>query len=229
MKNVAKKFLIVFFLIGMLVLVITKSYGLTAFATTIEPVAVSPGDAEPKNNTKLGANASLDAPYVLKSSSLTNETNPKLSGTIDNSLVIKNVRMVSGNLVFSGTAKPNSRIFLYVFSSDPTVISLKVDSSGSWTYELNKELPDGEHEIFIAINDELGKIVSKGEPVAFIKTAQAATVIPVSQLKENQSPMEKSSSSYVMMAIAIVVVFLIASLLLIGYITRKRNFNETIN
>lgn len=78
---------------------------------------------------------------------------------------------------FSGKALPNSFVTLYVYS-DPIVLTVKTDSEGNWSYELDKELEDGKHEVYVAVTDNTGKITAKSEPLFFAKTAQAVTVIP---------------------------------------------------
>ena len=77
----------------------------------------------------------------------------------------------------SGKGLPNSFVTVYIYS-DPIVLTVKTDNEGNWVYELDKELEDGEHEAYVAITDNTGKITGKSEPIAFVKTAQAVTVIP---------------------------------------------------
>jgi hypothetical protein len=78
-------------------------------------------------------------------------------------------------IVFEGTALPNSVITLYIYST-PIIVAVKIDASGHWTYSLDKELDNGQHEVYVATVDNSGKILAKSSPIPFIKTAEAATL-----------------------------------------------------
>jgi hypothetical protein len=78
-------------------------------------------------------------------------------------------------IVFEGTALPNSVITLYIYST-PIIVAVKTDASGHWTYSLDKELDNGQHEVYVATVDNSGKILAKSSPIPFIKTAEAATL-----------------------------------------------------
>lgn len=49
--------------------------------------------------------------------------------------------------VLSGTAAPNSTIYIYVFS-DPLILRAETDSQGKWSYVLDSSLPSGKHEVY---------------------------------------------------------------------------------
>jgi hypothetical protein len=75
----------------------------------------------------------------------------------------------------TGTGLPNSFITVYVFST-PVIVTVKTDSRGEWTYTLDKELEDGEHEIHVATVDNSGKILAKSNAIPFTQTASAASI-----------------------------------------------------
>lgn len=83
----------------------------------------------------------------------------------------------SKNIRLSGKALPNTYVTLYIYS-DPIVLTVKTDDDGNWSYLLDKNLEDGSHEVYVAVTDNTGQITAKSEPLAFIKTAEAATIIP---------------------------------------------------
>jgi len=173
-------------------------------------------------------------PVVIAEKNLVAENNPKVSGQVNTGLKIDSVAMENNNIAkksitLKGKSEPNAIITIYIFSNDPIVITIKADENGNWNYELDKELANGQHEAYVAVIDEVGKIVSKSEPIAFVKTAQAASVIPVSELSANQSPMENSSAQYILMAIGIMSVCLVLALIAIGFLTYKQNPHEGIN
>lgn len=173
-------------------------------------------------------------PIVIAAKNLSKENNPKLSGVVSSSLRIEKVLLTNkqnGNkvLALSGKSEANAIVVIYIFSNDPVVISIKADANGAWSYELDKELADGQHEAFVTVADDSGKIVSKSEPIAFVKTAEAASVIPLSAFNDNQSPIENSAQQFVLMAIIAMSICLVIALVLIGYLTHKRNLNEASN
>ncbi len=75
----------------------------------------------------------------------------------------------------TGKGLPNSFVTLYIFST-PIVVTVKTDAEGGWSYVFDKELEEGEHEVYVGITDNAGQIVAKSNPVSFVKTAEAFTV-----------------------------------------------------
>jgi hypothetical protein len=63
-------------------------------------------------------------------------------------------------IAFSGYGLPNSFVTIFIFS-DPIVVTVKTDDTGAWVYTLDRELPDGAHEVLTTIVDAGGKIVAK--------------------------------------------------------------------
>lgn len=81
-------------------------------------------------------------------------------------------------IAFSGRALPNSFVTLYIFST-PIVVTVKADSTGRWRYRLDKELPDGAHELYVAMVDNSGSIIAKSPAVPFTKRAEALEYTPL--------------------------------------------------
>lgn len=107
--------------------------------------------------------------------------NPKEKGEIKRDIYkVEKVELVdleSGKgLKLEGEALPNTYITIYVYS-DPIVLTVKTDADGNWSYILDKGVEDGEHQVYVAVTDNTGKITAKSEPVAFVKTAQAANIV----------------------------------------------------
>lgn len=120
------------------------------------------------------------------------ENNPLISGMTDKKLLKVNEVIVTGSatstlssepherarvprLTFNGTALPNSFVTLYIFS-EPIVVMVKTNPLGEWSYTLDKELPDGSHQVISAITDGDGRVLSKSEPLPFVKVAEAVTL-----------------------------------------------------
>jgi hypothetical protein len=75
-----------------------------------------------------------------------------------------------------GKGLPNSFVTLYIFS-DPTVVTVRTDADGSFVYTFDKELDDGQHDVYVAVTDNAGGIVAQSKPFTFVKEAQAFTPV----------------------------------------------------
>ena len=75
-----------------------------------------------------------------------------------------------------GKGLPNSYVTIYVFST-PTIVTVRTDQDGSFEYTFEKELEDGEHEVYVAVTDNTGAIMARSNPFRFVKEAQAFTPI----------------------------------------------------
>lgn len=82
--------------------------------------------------------------------------------------------------VISGKGLPNSFVTLFIYSN-PVVVTVKTDKDGNWSYTFDKEIEDGEHEIYVGITDNAGRVVAKSEPRTFIKTAEAFTPVDAAE------------------------------------------------
>ena len=100
--------------------------------------------SEPSSEVSDAQTNAATVAQQVPAADLSNKQNPKLSGTLDNTLSIKTVAMVADtsgqkDLSLTGNAAPNSKVTLYIFSNDPIVITISVDDNGNWNYELNKD------------------------------------------------------------------------------------------
>lgn len=139
---------------------------------------------------------------------------------------------VSGALI-SGVALPNSFITLYVYST-PTIVTVKTEEDGSWQYTFDRELEDGEHEVYVGMTDNTGAIVAKSEPLKFIKTAEAftqvarATESPAIPSEEVVPSLISDRILLVVLSISVMVVGLILLLLGIYLGSRRREYTPVL-
>jgi hypothetical protein len=120
-----------------------------------------------------------------------------------------------------GKALPNSFVTIFVYS-EPIVVTVKTDASGSWTYTLDKELSDGNHEVYSAITDVGGRILAKSEPLPFVKTAAAVSfgsAILLPAPAEQAPGFFSGGSLYALLAILVGILGVV--FLLIGWMTRR--------
>jgi len=121
--------------------------------------------------------------------------------------------------VFSGKAEKNSVVTIYIYSDLPIVTTVKTDEYGNWKYEFDKSLVDGEHEIYVAVNDNTGKVINKSNPLSFfVKEAKAVSVTDYLSGGNTSAPKEseKLIQSYQIIAVLVVIIgILLFSLLII--------------
>ena len=123
-------------------------------------------------------------------------------------------------ITLEGKALPNSFVTIYIFS-EPIVVTVKTNASGAWTYTLDKELPDGTHEVYSAITDTGGRILAKSEPLPFVKTAAAVSLgSPLLAPSQPQAPgFFAGNSLYVLIVIIVGVLGLAISI--VGFISGR--------
>lgn len=112
----------------------------------------------------------------------------------------------------SGKAEPNSVITIYLYSDLPVVATAMADEYGNWQYELSESLIEGEHEIYVAINDNTGKVIEKSDPLNFfIKEAKAISVkdfistAKAASVAESEKQSEKMLSYYALSAVFLII------------------------
>ena len=81
----------------------------------------------------------------------------------------------ASKISFRGKTLPNSFATLYIYSL-PIVVTVKTDSEGNWNYTLDKDLEDGNHQVYVAVTDVKGQVVASSNPIPFVKEAAAVTV-----------------------------------------------------
>lgn len=125
-----------------------------------------------------------------------------------------------------GKGLPNSYVTIYVFST-PTIVTVRTDKDGSFEYTFEKELEDGEHEVYVAVTDNTGAIMARSNPFRFIKEAQAFTPIDAADGGASQSEIPlydlQAYDSY-NIAIGLGILALGIILLILGSGLRERNF-----
>lgn len=113
----------------------------------------------------------------------------------------------------SGEALPNTYVTLYVFST-PTIITVKTDDTGAFTYTFTDELEDGQHEVYVAITDNAGEIVAQSESFIFVKEAEAFTAGPLTDVSAAMT--EDAQEAPYSLALALGILSLGIILLMLG-------------
>jgi len=131
--------------------------------------------------------------------------------------------------VLTGKGLPNSFVTLYVFSA-PVIVTVKTDADGAWRYRFDKELEDGEHNVYVGITDNAGRIVAKSKPLTFIKEAQALTPVQAASLEtvvttEDSSALLTGYIFYTIVSISVVAIGLVLILLGLHIDSRRRRID----
>jgi len=153
--------------------------------------------------------------------------NAKEKGEVRQDLYkVNNVEMVkkekaNKSLKITGKALPDIYVTIYIYS-DPVVLTIKTDSQGNWSYVLDNPLEEGEHQVYVAVTDNVGKIVAKSEPIVFVQTAEAAIVSTLPAIgvsdKNEVSPTKAWFKGSYSLFIALGILGLIIALASIGLI-----------
>ena len=131
--------------------------------------------------------------------------------------------------VLTGKGLPNSFVTLYVFSA-PVIVTVKTDADGAWRYRFDKELEDGEHNVYVGITDNAGRIVAKSKPLTFIKEAQALTPVQAASLEtvvttEDSSALLTGYIFYTIVSISVVAIGLVLIFLGLHIDSRRRRID----
>lgn len=178
-------------------------------------------------------------PHDSTSEALVAYESPKDTGVIREDLfVIKAITTLpkekdvsetdnSTRAIISGVGLPNSFVTLYIFST-PIVVTVKTDADGSWSYIFDKDLEDGEHEVYAAITDNVGRVIAKSNPLPFVKTAEAFTATGAVTQAVDSSTYEPSllKSKALLLVASISVVALGLVLLLLGFHVKGKREDE---
>lgn len=128
--------------------------------------------------------------------------------------------------LITGKALPGAIATIYMYSDIPIVTTVGTDEFGNWKYELDQPLTDGTHEVYIAINDNTGKITSKSKPMEFL-VSQARAISPqeMANLKnENKKAAEDTIIYYMAASAALIIVGII--IFLFAIIKKKNNIQS---
>lgn len=139
-----------------------------------------------------------------------------------------NIGLPSVRAEIKGKALPNSYVTLFIYST-PTIVTIKTDADGSFIYTFNKELEDGEHEVYVAVTDNAGAIIAQSKPFAFVKEAQAFSVVGANEtdnLPYVPLTTESNNSSALQTIIGLGILALGLILLMLGISLRSQDEKE---
>jgi len=178
-------------------------------------------------------------PLVAQSDAIADKMvfeNAKDSGEIKKEILqVNDVKAVPAGeaktgLKIIGKAPASIYVTLYIYSSDPVVLTVKTDDQGNWEYILDRQLEEGEHQVYVAVNDNTGKIAGKSNPIRFVQTAQAAVeIIPEAEaafVPSEVSPTRDWFKQVYWLFAAMAVIGLVIAVAAIGTITSGRKSED---
>ena len=119
-----------------------------------------------------------------------------------------------------GKAQPNTVVTLYIYSAMPIVVTVRTDENGNWVYDLDKTLVDGKHEVYVAINDDEGRIVAQSVPTLFfVQEAQAVSMEEYMNLEDATSVKNKQTEmmiSYMFGGLGLILILIVGVLIIRG-------------
>lgn len=155
---------------------------------------------------------------------------PKTGGQESDTLTVveaKEVYDVDGTedgYILSGKADANTMVTLFIYSDIPIVTTVTADEYGNWEYHFAETLEGGNHEVYVAINDETGKVVKKSSPMSFL--VQEAQAISVTDTVVTSPSNEASSSMMNYYLYAAGGLMLIGVIIFLIAIFKSRNKNK---
>jgi hypothetical protein len=118
-------------------------------------------------------------------------------------------------LVFEGNALPNSYVTLFIYST-PVIATVRTDSSGTWSYELEQELENGEHQMYVATVDSSGKLLARSNPILFTKSAEAATIGIAGSLERSVGAQTFFRDNFILITLATLIAAVILTMMFFG-------------
>jgi hypothetical protein len=158
--------------------------------------------------------------------------NPKQLGEVNEEFKVENVKMEKEQIqnikeeriILSGRALPNTFVNVYIYSDEPIIVTVKTDEFGRWEYKLDKDLSDGNHEAFVVLTDNTGKITSKSNSFEFIKSAHAITTVEAKDLEKHEevvSPIEQNKKISWIYYFGIILTFIGLTAVIINFVNKK--------
>lgn len=118
-------------------------------------------------------------------------------------------------VVFEGVALPNSYVTLFIYST-PIIVTVKTDQNGQWKYSLQKELENGEHQMYVASVDTSGKILARSNPILFTKSAEAATIGIAGSMDNSISAQNFLRDNFILIILASLIAIVILGMMFVG-------------
>ena len=155
---------------------------------------------------------------------------PKTDGPVNAAYEVAEVentldeRNETAGYVIRGKAEPRQVLSLFIYSDLPVVTTVTTDEFGNWQYEFENILVDGDHEAYVALNDETGKILEKSNPLSFfVREAKAVSIhdYVAAAVVENPTEPEGMINYYLIFAFILIGFSIFLFVIYLGYYRKK--------
>lgn len=119
------------------------------------------------------------------------------------------------DLMFEGVALPNSYVTLFIYST-PIMVTVRTDTNGTWTYEMEQELENGEHQMYVATVDNSGKLLARSNPILFTKSAEAATIGIAGSLEQSVGAQTFLKDNFILITLAVLIAVVVLTMMFVG-------------
>jgi len=184
---------------------------------------------DPEKAVTAGTSGRTDSEKIRAGIDPTSETEASIDyedprededSVISDLYVVSRVEVVANEkqekvLKLEGTGLPNSFATIYVFST-PVIVTVKTDSRGEWSYTMDKELEDGEHNVYVATVNNSGRLIARSENIPFTKTAEAAALGTFGIGEPNSTQDNFIQENFILVILAILLAALVVTLMLTG-------------
>ena len=115
---------------------------------------------------------------------------------------------VPEKILFTGKGLRNSFVTISIYSTPITAIT-KTDANGLWSYVLDAPLDNGQHQVYVSLEDNAGRIVAKSLPFFFVKDAGMYTLGTLSE--KTLSAVDQPANTLSLYAYVLIASFVVLS------------------
>ena len=124
-----------------------------------------------------------------------------------------NTQSLGGKLVFAGKSLANSNVYIYIYSTEPIVVTTKADDNGDWVYELNQPLNGEKHIAYAATRTSEGKYVRSS---VFDFTVVAAETDLQNQLVNEAQLTQETGRGFIARVLVLAIVLCVTIILILS-------------
>ncbi|MBU1164845.1 hypothetical protein KKA15_04785 [Patescibacteria group bacterium] len=150
---------------------------------------------------------------------------PKTAGAQNDEYKVEEVvhTQESVSPTLKGTAEPDKIVTIYIYSDLPLMITTRTNEYGNWEYTLQNSLIDGDHEVYVVLNDNTGKVAYKSSPLSFlVREAKAVSVQDYIKTGE-----QKEADEAITIYLISVIIFIFSGLVLfLAYFIQRKKLKE---
>ena len=119
-----------------------------------------------------------------------------------------------------GSALPGAYVRIFIYSV-PIIAAVKADGQGHWTYQLDKQLPDGRHSAYVAQIDSQGEVAARSEAAIFELNGDSVFRTVTDEKSPAPASVDDLKNNFSLYAGFAVFLALVIALLVIGFTVNR--------